>query len=217
MKFARIVLGIKSFWTAFALSLIFVIVFADRPFCPDPQTETGAFRSAAKSYNPLPPEDYAVFTAFLKQRPSFRETYVLGNTAFDAAPADALQIAGKFHQLSNETLNDYVLKNRKPGTIENHFRIRFEKSQSPSNLKSEFPVVLLSREEENEFFSKNEAGWDEFYEKYPGSGGIIHFSNVGFNAEKTEALVRVKYLCALCSGTETFYFLTKNGGQWRVQ
>jgi hypothetical protein len=206
MKFARILLRIKSFWTAFALGIIFVAVFSDNvEVSPILQIETSPVRRTANPAKPVANEDYAVFSAVMEQHLSARETYIIGDEAFDEAPENAQNTNRGSSRESRETLNDYIAKNKEPRSLQNRFA-----------LKSQSPVILFSREEKDEAFAKNEAGWDKFFEKYPQSSGIINFSNVGFNREKTEALVRVKYLCALCSGKETFYLLTKQGEQWRI-
>lgn len=159
-------------------------------------------------------EDYAVFQAVMQQRLSERDKYVVGELVFDANPRDAEKLSGEFYDfpektrgfsgLSKEAVNDYLSNNRDVRRLRQRFS---------GNLD----VVLLSRAQEDELFPQGEAGWDRFYQKHPKSGGIIYFSNVGFNETKTEALVRLAYRCGICRGSSAFYWLTKAGVEWRVR
>lgn len=61
------------------------------------------------------------------------------------------------------------------------------------------PCALLDHEDINEIFTKDDEhpkdiwdNWDRFYEKYPGSSGIVQFSRIGFDTEGTQALVYVE-------------------------
>src|SRR5262249_227524 len=56
--------------------------------------------------------------------------------------------------------------------------------------------------------------WKDFYRKYPESGGWIELSAVGFNPEKTVAVVYVGHHCGnLCAGGH-FQVLLKKNGKW---
>jgi hypothetical protein len=148
---------------------------------PNPQTvKMSKIRPPGQIISDVSIDDYAVFSAVMQQRLSFRTTYVIGDTAFDENPENALKIDRAFFHLSDETLNNYVFRNSESRLLQDQFE-----------LKSRLPVALLSAKQEDEFFAKNEADWDNFFKSYPNSGGIIYFSNVGFNREKTEAMVRM--------------------------
>jgi hypothetical protein len=58
-------------------------------------------------------------------------------------------------------------------------------------------------------------GWKEFYRQYPESGGIVEFSAVGFNADKTIAVVYMGRLCGPLCGMGAFYVLEKRDGKWK--
>jgi hypothetical protein len=56
--------------------------------------------------------------------------------------------------------------------------------------------------------------WKEFYKRYPGSGGIIVFSPVGFNPERTRAIVYSGDGCGLLCGEWNFHLFQKINGSW---
>ncbi len=55
-----------------------------------------------------------------------------------------------------------------------------------------------------------------FYGKYPGSGGAIAFSNVGFNKARDQALVYFVHWCRFLCGSGHYLILHKQGGKWKV-
>jgi hypothetical protein len=64
------------------------------------------------------------------------------------------------------------------------------------------------------FKEKGPAGWKDFYKKYPNSGGSIELSAVGFNSDKTLALVYVGHSCGGLCGGGTYHLLKKTDGKW---
>jgi hypothetical protein len=78
-----------------------------------------------------------------------------------------------------------------------------------------YEYELVSRESITALLKgKGEEGWKDFYVKYPDSGGSIHLSAVGFNADKTLALVYVGYWCGDICGEGAYYYLKKTDGKW---
>jgi len=75
-----------------------------------------------------------------------------------------------------------------------------------------------------------DCNWDDFYKRYPDSGGIFMMSAVGFNRQRTLAIVytwrNVKLACNNhCSAgscpvpagaAENFHFLKKTNGKWKL-
>jgi len=76
------------------------------------------------------------------------------------------------------------------------------------------PYKLVSTSWIEGLFAKNGGGWKEFYAKYPNSGGLISMSAVGFNADKTIALVYMGYSCGGLCGSGGFHVLKKINGSW---
>ena len=56
--------------------------------------------------------------------------------------------------------------------------------------------------------------WENFGKQYPGSGGWIELSAVGFNADKTVAVVYMGHHCGTLCGGGGFHVLQKKDGKW---
>jgi hypothetical protein len=57
--------------------------------------------------------------------------------------------------------------------------------------------------------------WDDYYRHYPDSGGLIELSGVGFNSDKTVAVVYMGHSCGPLCGGGTFHVLEKIDGKWK--
>ena len=58
-------------------------------------------------------------------------------------------------------------------------------------------------------------GWSGFYRKYPGSGGYLQVSAVGFDSARTRAMVYMAHHCGGLCGGGTHYLLEKIDAAWR--
>ncbi len=152
------------------------------------------------SPTPMPPgeietEEYAVYTALIETRfdliATFREPdevklivieeYTSSHSETPEELASTLQwVDEKLSGLQKETIEDFKMKNAQPYLLEDRF-----------NLKKK--VAFISRKQMEEIFSNG--GWNEFYQKYPFSQGIMTLSRVGFNSTRDQALVYVGNQC----------------------
>jgi len=57
-------------------------------------------------------------------------------------------------------------------------------------------------------------GWDDYYQRYPASGGFYWFSAVGFNPARTRAIVDMGHACGMLCGGGGPRFLEKEDGKW---
>jgi hypothetical protein len=57
-------------------------------------------------------------------------------------------------------------------------------------------------------------GWEGFRQTFPDSSGYLILSAVGFNSEKTIALIYVDYRCGGLCGSSRYYILEKRDGHW---
>ena len=57
-------------------------------------------------------------------------------------------------------------------------------------------------------------GWDDYYQRYPTSGGYYSFSAVGFNPARTRALVDMGHHCGMLCGYGGPHFFEKKNGKW---
>ena len=97
------------------------------------------------------------------------------------------------------------------------FRVKATHSLQLENRFSFFTgtIVLMSQEEFDSIFVDGGI-WDEFYERYPKSNGIMTFSRVGFNSQLDEALVYIGIQSSSKDGAGYYVFLEKLGDGWTV-
>ena len=77
------------------------------------------------------------------------------------------------------------------------------------------PYQLVSAASIKEIFAKKGvAGWEDFYKAYPNSSGVTSLSAVGFNSDKTLAIVYMGNSCGGLCGFGTYRLLKKTMGVW---
>ena len=96
------------------------------------------------------------------------------------------------------------------------------KGQDIRDLLNEFdlPVkhMLIKKAEWDEMFKVDiMSGWESLYRKYPEASGIIRLSEIGFNAEHTQALVFVMHGCGATCAEGGYVLLSKEGEDWRIE
>lgn len=77
------------------------------------------------------------------------------------------------------------------------------------------PYVLLPSAEIRALFYAPGNRWAEFNRVYPGAGGYIQVSAVGFDTSKTHAMVYMAHVCGSLCGGGVHHLLEKVGGAWR--
>lgn len=153
--------------------------------------------------------EYSVYSAILKQGfPNIKKPLIVQQTS-DSKTSIA------FHEnvyedrlapedIGKEVFVELVLKNNSVDELEDKFAI------SPRK------VQLITRSDLDAAFSVNGTylGWDEFYKRYPDSGGYIYFSKVGFDSNKAKALVEYGYVFGGLGAEGGFVYLEREGGVW---
>jgi len=87
------------------------------------------------------------------------------------------EISARMPLLEEETLLDFNKNFTITDTLRNTFNVKKK-------------IILLSQKEINRFFSgSNTEGWNNFYKQYPKTQGITTFSRIGYNKNKTQALI----------------------------
>ena len=112
-------------------------------------------------------------------------------------------LVGPDVKLGRELIDDFNSKNKGSHRLSDRF-------------SADKKVVLLPEGESAEIFNKG--GWDEFYRKYPRSGGLLLLSRVGFNAGRDLAFLYVGSSSGPRSGTGCFVLLRKSkaSGAWYI-
>ncbi len=79
-------------------------------------------------------------------------------------------------------------------------------------------VSLITAEEIQYIFSNSDinAGWEEFYRRYPNSSGTISFSRIAYNADKTQAMVDMGNMYASLGGEGRLIFLELENNGWKI-
>lgn len=105
-----------------------------------------------------------------------------------------------YDSASLETLENYEMKMHKSSEINFDFQLPVKYS-------------FINKEEFDRDFENN---IKDFSKKYPNGGGLIEFSSIGFNVEKTQAFVSVDFTyCGLC-GFGSHLLLEKIEGNWKI-
>jgi hypothetical protein len=165
-------------------------------------------------------EKYAVYSALIKDMYlEYGSNLLVINQDINCLSApDAIE-KEKIEKVQHG-MEDYVtrrLPELGPDTIAD-----FDKKRECRSLSRQFDIpaeyVLVSDKEISSLFSKYGIdGWNHFYAKYPGSSGIIGFSDVGFNLEMNQAFVSTSRGCGGICGAGYFVVLKKEQGVWKVQ
>lgn len=100
--------------------------------------------------------------------------------------------------------------------IDNFIKVNQTKWLLQEKFKLEIPHKLIKSETViliiNPFTEKED--WRAFYKQYPNSGGFIDLSAVGFNGDKTVAIVSKGRWCGNLCGEGQYYVLQKKDGKW---
>jgi hypothetical protein len=111
------------------------------------------------------------------------------------------------------------------GNLNTKFIIKDFISKSTSNYKIDknfrFDISncnMISSKEMDHLFKNNllQSDWSDFFSKYPESTGILSFSRVGFNEQKTHAILYIEKICGHICGTGSYLFYYKTSGTWKV-
>ena len=76
------------------------------------------------------------------------------------------------------------------------------------------PYEFIYASELKSIFSPGGPGWKGFDDKYADCGGFNIVSAVGFNADKTVAVVYISHSCGMLCGEGGFEVLQKKEGKW---
>jgi len=153
--------------------------------------------------------DYSVYSAILNQGfDKIKKPLVVKQTSgtgfslsFDD---DIYEMRIEPEGIGRAIYDEFILQNDTTYVLENKFEI--------------FPreVQLITLSDLEAAFQANgvKVGWEEFYRKYPDSGGYIRFSKIGFNDKKTEALVEYAHVFGGLGADGGFVFLEREDNAW---
>jgi hypothetical protein len=157
-------------------------------------------------------EEYAVYAALITENVGENNAELLlvinempspWITPVDAQADFYEKIKEDSPALLTETVDDLRAKNKESFKLTRNFNIK--------------PQYVLVSEQDLSFDAKAGDWWKTFHDKYPKARGIMTFSRVGFNSNKTQALVyRANHCGGLCGGGN-YYLLRKKNGVWVIE
>ncbi|MDQ3745433.1 MAG: hypothetical protein M3444_13715, partial [Acidobacteriota bacterium] len=104
-----------------------------------------------------------------------------------------------------DTLSDYISKSGREERLTDLHGLGME-------------LALVDPYELEKLFATNGVGgWNLFYQKYPGSSGIISFSRVGFSREHDQAFVNASRWCGGLCGDGWDVILRKTERGWIIE
>lgn len=111
-------------------------------------------------------------------------------------------IVSSFKDVSKQTVESYIARNEQPDML------------SP-NMTLGAEYILLGSDELHAITSQS--NWHEILaEKYPGSGGYLIFSHVGFNNSFDQAVIYVGQVEGPMMGSGSYYLMEKENGEWLI-
>ncbi len=206
----------KVFKKQYLLLAAMVAVSCCLVFCSEDKEETAVQQEDYIAWVPSPevtPEEYSVYSDLIEAMfPDKYELFVIRDrtSSEDSATSETLPfqyLHSHMPSLSPETFANFQAMNDKEYNLQRHFQL-------------ETDYILLGAEENEEIFSAVGPWvdpWDEFYERYPNSQGIMTLSRVGFDDNMNQALVYLGNVFGGLGGQGNCILLTKVSGVWVIE
>jgi hypothetical protein len=179
------------------------------------QVPTTAPAQTVESTTVRDPEEYAVLSMVLTTffTESVKELVIRDRTV-------PLELEGRRwpnFKRAADAVADLKAKSQAEYTVEARF---CEKVRCP----------LLSKGAEDELFhyppdngmdveaaKRIQDGWRRFHKEHPGASGIVRFSRVGFNSDRTLAVAYADVQASLMSAHGAYFLLVKKNGSWKIE
>lgn len=161
--------------------------------------------------DPIDPEDYQIYSTVLDSMFSYHSLIVNQQTTpllEDNTENPQYQYLMELYIDFDSTLiRSYLFNNDTTYTFNNNFTC----------LKNR--VQLITSSEISYYFSDRDInnGWKRFYSDYPNSGGIVYFSRIGYNTDKTQALLEIDDIYCSLGAEGYLIYMTKDGNQWKIK
>jgi hypothetical protein len=123
--------------------------------------------------------------------------------SWSSATSENVGISGDrdFCKIWGQVLKDYAKQ------------IRYPKALTRSiPIKASYELIT---KQNLESILKSEGSWRTFYDLYPQSNGYFWFSAVGFDSQKTHAIVSMGHSCGPLCGNGQPHFFEKKNGTWQ--
>jgi hypothetical protein len=146
---------------------------------------------------------YQIYSLLLPREQSWR--FATGTLVIQQETTSYKVVAGgcftdEANEKFKEAFSDYNAVNGKRWVLQRRFEI-----EKPYELVSKDKIKMLTAKPD----------WGDFLKQYPGSGGVFTMSSVGFNKDKTLAVVHTGSGCPGLCGRWSFHLLQKVDGKWK--
>jgi hypothetical protein len=172
-------------------------------------------QAVGQQHNQVTAEEYAVYTAVLSQ---------IKISPSDGKRAKLWVIRTRTNDKMSEVIDhvgscgeDLLSPNLK--LLLDDLRAKNPKEYS---LARRFPTthryVLISQERFNAFFDNDRGllGFEDYYKRFRHGTGFTRLSRVGFNANRSQAIVCLSYNCSGICAYDQFWLLSKVRGRWKT-
>lgn len=167
--------------------------------------QAGAAKKGEQAEAYTDADAYEVYNAILTSRRHVENANMSANATVFVIPSltqsekMCLEPDKESQKIIGSAISDYVKKNEKSWLLQ-------------PLLNGELNYQLIAPEEYGA--ASWERGWIEYYKKHPGYVNWIELSAVGFNEDKTVAVVYLRHMCGMLCGDGNFHVLQKKEGKW---
>jgi hypothetical protein len=147
---------------------------------------------------------YQVYDALLPQDSSLSTVVIDANTSG--------QIAGGRAKRGPEACIAPAAAAEFKDAIDDYNRVNQNKWLLQRKFSLQRPYEILDLATSGPLFAD---GWKKFYQRFPKSRGILEMSAVGFNKDRTRAIVYFGNSCGMLCGGWSFELLKKVDGKWQ--
>ena len=191
------------------------------------QRVTPAAKGSAVPTNQLPtdestavkdPDEYAVWSAVLAKKyadGSYLKLVIRDRTAMYVP--DPIARRWQNSERDTEAFSDLKAKNKAQSVLENKFNVKSPCILMTGEAESKLFYSTPSEPKDEAWVAKVRSSWKQFYEEYPGAQGILTISRVGFNSDKSEAVVYIHNVASLMNASGKLFFLTKKNGSGKFR
>jgi hypothetical protein len=148
---------------------------------------------------------YEIYSLLIPQQESYgfaKGTLVVQEETLTNRDVSCACLSSETTRRFGGAISDYRRSQTKKWLLNRHFVI-----EKPYEIVNEQTLGLLR--------GHGSERWDAYYDHYPKSGGYIFMSAVGFNKNKTLAIVYMGSICGGLCGQAQFHLLEKVRGHWK--
>jgi hypothetical protein len=145
---------------------------------------------------------YQIYSLLLPQEESYgfaKSTLIIQQETASHAAVNGACLSSEVASRFKGAISDYQRLQKTKWLLQRQFNI-----EKPYEIVNSDTIVLVLKSE-----------WDAYYDRYPRSGGYIFMSAVGFNKNKTLAIVYTGSICGGLCGRAQFHLLEKVRDHWK--